>query len=128
MVAFAPSQANHVHNECWLESRLRWIAHMVGTYDSTRTELNSVNDQVNTARYMVFGRIEFNGAELMTACASCAAPIRGGPLPSPPSVCRAALVDARRRGDVEEFCLCSARFKDDDAPRGDWTTHTAQGG
>ena len=30
MVALAPSQVHQVHNECWLESPLALIAHIVG--------------------------------------------------------------------------------------------------
>ena len=30
MVALAPSPVHQVHNECWPESPLVWIAHIVG--------------------------------------------------------------------------------------------------
>ena len=50
MVALAPSPVHQVHNECWPESPLVWIAHIVGREATARSGLKRVTAQVSAAR------------------------------------------------------------------------------
>jgi hypothetical protein len=50
IVALAPSHVSQVTSECWLESPLLWMAHNVGRYENTLTELKTAKAQVSRVR------------------------------------------------------------------------------